>query len=396
MNGYLNSILFDGNISSQEKKESLKLKLKDCIENGRSLLLHSNTLHKEAILSLNSFLKKNPEIQKKWEEYPSIGFFSSGSTGLSKLILHHPSSLLTSAKVSGELLGLKEEDQIHSSLPAFHMGGLLNFLREDLFNVKLNTVKDTKELHPKKGDFVIGVPAQLHSLLDKTSFDEFTFYSGGDHVSHHTLVLAQKRRINLIETYGLTESCGAILYQLPLEDGNIHKMPDTITKINSEHLLCFKNGRLPLAIIDHSKGQVLWEKESLDPEGFFITQDLAEETQNQGLKILGRKDGIIISGGENINPYVVLEKIQKEFLSHEISYQSIKLLAVEHKRLGKVLTLFLGTDLAQFEKAKTLLRGSTALDRPRFLIPYPKALGIKPTLKDFLQNFEDFREEGNL
>jgi O-succinylbenzoic acid--CoA ligase len=40
---------------------------------------------------------------------------------------------------------------------------------------------------------------------------------------------------------------------------------------------------------------------SLD-EGWFATRDLGEWTQNGSLRILGRKDRLFISGGENIQP----------------------------------------------------------------------------------------------
>lgn len=62
--------------------------------------------------------------------------------------------------------------------------------------------------------------------------------------------------------------------------------------------------------------QGYWKKENivekaLDKEGWFATKDLGANSQTSYVYILGRKDNLFISGGENIYP----EEIERAILS---------------------------------------------------------------------------------
>ena len=96
-------------------------------------------------------------------------------------------------------------------------------------------------------------------------------------------------------------------------------------------------------------------------EGWYATKDLASFSLKTGLKILGRKDRLFISGGENIYP----EEIEEAMLNFPDIIEA-RVEAHPDKEFGfKPLAYLKGTDHFQKEALKEYL--SACL--PRYKIP---------------------------
>lgn len=321
-----------------------------------------------------------------------IGIFSSGSTGDFKLFIHSVDSLKQSATESFKLIqklqlenGKKEITKIVSSLPFFHTGGLLNVLRANIFNLEFIHENKISPINCTEKSLIVGVPSQLSYLL-KEAKNSFTFYAGGAAINKE-LIDQSKEKCQLIPTYGLTESCGAILYQ-DIKNDKTYAFSDVQISLTDEGLLQFDTNRL----FKYSWGQVDGLK--IREAGNYITKDLAKIDETRGLQIVGRQDNLIICGGENISPIWLLNQINEKFTFS--STEEISIQGIPDFRLGQMPVVFYKSDSKErFKELGTLLEEHfKGLNRPRLLLSFPDYKGIKPSQKDFLQHFEEFHKEG--
>lgn len=368
--------------------------------------------------SQNSNLSNLKELNLNHQKTPLIGVFTSGSTGTPKCILHKQDSLISSARISGELLDLKEGDQLITTLPFFHMGGLLTGLRSLIFKTDLilcpsfeleDRVREAFSTVEKK-IFVVGVPAQLPSISPilkeeaPLAKNRFTFYAGGDSVRSHKWKSILETGANLIATYGQSESCGAILYQEE-PDGETKTYSDCKVETTDGNTLSYQCDRLAhsiLALKENSIHQTL-----LKESAFFETADLIKlhslKDSKFRIEFIGRKDQLFQCGGEMISPQQVKKRILKlienlaETDASFIKFRNMKItvIGVPHTKLGQVPVAFI--EGLKRDQMKALARAISAKEsgpqKLRYLSAYPSYKGIKPSLNEFLASYEEFSIE---
>lgn len=356
------------------------------------------------------------ELDIDSNEIPLIGLFSSGSTGIPKCILHKQSSLVSSAKVSGELLHLKEGDHLITSLPFFHMGGLLTGLRSLIFHTEFhlctsfeltNQVNELFTQNPKN-ICVIGVPAQLPMispiLKEKAPITagQFTFYAGGDQVRPHKWQAILDTGASLIATYGQSESCGAILFQEgPDKETKVY--PDCKIDLSNDGTFSYRCERLAHSILTLKVNSV--HQTLLRNSVFFETADLVKvhslkEGKNR-IEFVGRKDQLFQCGGEMISPNEILERVRKtlERLAlnrprfHGLHLNEISIQGLPDDKLGMIPVGFIkGMGHEELETlARELSQTESGPGKLRFLSPYPDFLGIKPSKDEFLASYQSKR-----
>jgi O-succinylbenzoic acid--CoA ligase len=306
-----------------------------------------------------------------------FAFFSSGSSGVPKLIFHKEESLIQSAFLSGELLALPKKDgRIISSLPLNHVGGFLNILRSGLFSCSFE-LRNPQNLFQnlKKNDVVVGVPAQIKHLPQEKGL---TFYAGGDKVTKEQWQNSSDQGIQLISTYGQTESGGAILYQNEAGN-NIQLFKDIKIKETLDGTLSYKTNRLAIGQISYGQAS------KFNSEEFFETSDLIELKNNNTIKFLGRKDLNFQCGGEMISPSQIENRITDTLKQLKILIFVVKVIGIPDDRLGKVpVAFFESQDNLDLENIAKLLapleKGPAKL---RYLSIIPRSTGIKPTQEDY-------------
>lgn len=362
-------------ILSKENRLSFWQELHDLLDQGHPVLLTDKDLHSKELI--HESLKKLPTDQSN-----CLAFFTSGSTGKPKVIVHRYSSLLQSAKISSTLIfnTLTKKKRILSPLPWFHVGGLLNLFREHHEGFDLIT-GNSRDLIGEilEGDTYVGVPSQLNDYVKYGNPCNFSFYCGGGACSVELEKKASSLGIKVLSTYGQTESAGAILYREPLTEKTFAFSDVTLSLTNG--LLTYKTERLAVGILENSSFHSI--------NNPFVTQDLAE-FEGENIVIKGRKDSLIICGGENISLIFLEKELTKIFK------EKVYLLAKDDVRLGQIPIAFVELDFAQikdlYQKHKDHPLLSRSLQRPRYLLALPNHKGIKPGREELLKHFESTHE----
>jgi O-succinylbenzoic acid--CoA ligase len=218
---------------------------------------------------------------------------SSGSTGTPKRISISAKALIASAKATEEYFGTKGQWLL--TLPINYIAGIQVLVRSILADVKpivMNTaVPFTPEafalsstLLTADAKFTSVVPTQLVRLQQLASQDPFlvkllqrftAILVGGQATSPEVLSFFREKNINVVGSYGMAETSGGCVYDGKALSGVEIKLVD---------------GRVAL------KGAML-ANDVANEDGFLVTQDIGELDDQGLLRILGRADRVMISGG---------------------------------------------------------------------------------------------------
>ena len=224
---------------------------------------------------------------------------TSGSTGAPKSVALSSRALIANARATHKFIGANVGDRWSLLLPTTHIAGLNVLIR----SIELGTIPVTIE---NSADFTAIVPTQLHRALtsDSRLFNHLkgcrAILVGGAPLSEELRKLASGRGLNIVTTYGTTETCGGVVYNGIALEGIEFKL---------------KDGRIAIKGPQLASGYL--ESELPMDDGWFITSDLGE-IQDGKLIVLGRIDDQIISGGEKISLSAIESYLQNEFANQEI------------------------------------------------------------------------------
>ena len=227
---------------------------------------------------------------------------TSGSTGDSKSVVLSSAALIASANASHKYLGATPGDSWSLLLPTTHIAGLNIIVRATALGSRVIDNRNTENY--LDADFVSIVPTQLYKALtsDSKLLEHLTAAEavlvGGAPLSDKLKKEAASKHVKIITTYGMTEMSGGCVYnQKPLEGVDV--------KISDAGLIQLSGPMI-------ASGYLLanGELEKFADSDWFETTDLGEIT-NGMLKVLGRVDDVIISGGEKISLSGVEEIIRQ-------------------------------------------------------------------------------------
>jgi O-succinylbenzoic acid--CoA ligase len=229
---------------------------------------------------------------------------TSGSTGDSKSVVLSSAALIASANASHKYLGATPGDSWSLLLPTTHIAGLNVIIRATALGSRVIDNRNTENY--VDADFVSIVPTQLYKALtsDSKLLEHLTAAEavlvGGAPLSDKLKKEASNKHVKIITTYGMTEMSGGCVYnQKPLEGVDV--------KISDAGLIQLSGPMIASGYL-LTNGQL----EKFADSDSFETTDLGEIT-NGMLKVLGRVDDVIISGGEKISLSAV-EEIIKQIL----------------------------------------------------------------------------------
>jgi o-succinylbenzoate---CoA ligase len=225
---------------------------------------------------------------------------TSGSTGAPKAAELTASALLASAHASLARLGARTGRWL-CCLPAHHISGLGVLVRSLVTGVDpvITGHLDGALIAGTGCDYVSLVPTQLRRLLDAGApVDLFgAILLGGAATPADLLDAAAAAGARVVTTYGMTETCGGCVYDgVPL-DGVRVGSTDGVLRIT---------------------GPVLFARYRLAPDltamsltdGWFVTSDLGELDPDGHLRLRGRADDVINSGGEKVVPAEVEDALR--------------------------------------------------------------------------------------
>ncbi|MBA3248908.1 MAG: AMP-binding protein [Geodermatophilaceae bacterium] len=219
---------------------------------------------------------------------------TSGSSGRPKGVQLSAAALLHSATATLTRLAARPRQRWLCCLPTHHIAGLQVLVRS-LVAASAPVIHprfDPSALADTEADFVSLVPTMLYRALE-AGVDLSRFHRillGGASASPMLLEQAAEAGGRVTTTYGMSETCGGAVYDgVPLDGVEVGVEPaDGVIRL---------------------RGPVLAHGYRLDPaatatafvDGWYVTPDVGARSPNGGLRVLGRRDDMIITGGVNVS-----------------------------------------------------------------------------------------------
>ena len=220
---------------------------------------------------------------------------TSGSTGTPKEIALTSSALVASANASNNFLKASKGDIWSLLLPLTHIAGINVLVRAKQLESTPLDLRNHIGFYPRT-DFTAIVPTQLFNALNENSEllkhlqGAKAVLVGGASLSPELRAQGIAAGINIVSTYGMSETCGGCVYDGVALDGVSFELTG--------------DGRIKIS------GPVLADVER--ENGWFVTNDLGKIVDGK-LQVLGRSDDVIISGGENISLSTIEALINQKF-----------------------------------------------------------------------------------
>lgn len=236
---------------------------------------------------------------------------TSGSSGNPKAACHTIGAHFANADGALTSLCCTQDSRWLLSLPLFHVGGIGILFR--IFLVGGTIVLTDKlfftALEQQRITHASFVPTQLFRLLQEPkemiaqiAESATCLLIGGAPLSVSLAQKAIAHRLPLFTTYGMTEMSSMITLAKPREIG---KQLHLGKQLPLRHLRIDENKEI--LVRGHTLFSGYWDPAQQKPllstsDGWFPTKDLGTLDDQGYLTLLGRKDRMFISGGENIQP----------------------------------------------------------------------------------------------
>ncbi len=231
----------------------------------------------------------------------TIRLRTSGSTGTPRKLVVRKERMITSARMTGDFLGLKAGDKSLLALPVTYIAGKMMIVRALVLGLDLwfTRPSSTPEID-QDYDFSALTPMQVTQLLQTGNRDKLTriktLLIGGGPLPHSLESRLRSLPNRIFHSYGMTETLSHIAMRRindPGSTGWFSPLPD----------IFLLSGRQQNLVI-YAPGIV--GKKAL------VTHDVVEFSgkDNRLFKILGRTDYIINSGGIKILPEEIERKLE--------------------------------------------------------------------------------------
>lgn len=302
---------------------------------------------------------QSPQIPLTDDDDAAI-YFSSGTTGFPKAILHNHMSLMHACKVEQKHHSQTKDDVFLCIPPLYHTGAKMHWFGSFLVGAKAVLLTGAKPksilevvsqerctivwlLVPWAQDILDAIDRGEIRLADYELAQWRLMHIGAQPVPPSLIARWKEKFPNhqYDTNYGLSESIGPGCVHLGVE--NIHKVGAIgkagygwEVKIVDEAHNTVKQGEIgELAV----KGPGVMTCYYNDPEataqvlqdGWLFTGDMAQEDEDGFLYLVDRKKDVIISGGENLYPVQI-----EDFLRTHKAVKDVAVIGLPEKRLGEI------------------------------------------------------------
>lgn len=317
---------------------------------------------------------------------PIVILYTSGSTGRPKGVpLSHKNLFFSSVGYITDV-GLTFNDTTLTSAPIFHVGGL-NILTLPLLQCG-GTVFLQQEFDPEETweimatedvSVMFTIPTMLNMM---TSVDDWQSHdldslrlmiAGGEPVRNGLKQSLREIGVPLVAGYGLTETTDGTLLLRPeyaMEkgpkcngkafshvDAKIVDDDGNEVEVGEEGELLHRGATVADGYLNRPE-----ETEETWANGWFHTGDIARQDEGGHYYIIGRKDEMIITGGENVYP----SEVEEAIYSHDSVEEAI-VFGKPNADWGEVVTAVIATndDLGAEELSQFLEGRIAGFKRPK-------------------------------
>ena len=300
-----------------------------------------------------------PDIPLSFEDDAAI-YFSSGTTGFPKAILHDHASLMHAVYTEQKHHSQTKEDVFLCIPPLYHTGAKMHWFGSFLVGGKSVLLKGTKPkyildavaaekcsivwlLVPWAQDILSALDCQELKLEDY-QLDQWRLMHIGAQPVPQSLI---KRWLKYFPhhqydtNYGLSESIGPGCVHLGVE--NVHKVGAIgiagygwEIKIVDEDGKTVEQGQVGELCVKGAGVMTCYYKNPTESarvlkDGWLFTGDMAKQDEDGFIFLVDRKKDVVISGGENIYPVQI-----EDFLNSHPAIKDVAVIGVPHERLGEV------------------------------------------------------------
>ncbi len=236
---------------------------------------------------------------------------TSGSSGPAKLACHTLDSHVASAHAAVKATGFEPGDRWMLSLPLFHVGGLAIVFRalvgRGAVMLPEGGMSTNNALTALLPTHVSLVATQLFRVLASESATEVAkacrcVLVGGGPVPARLRARALDAELPVAVCYGSTETAAFVA---ATRDPDVVRRPASAgTPLSADSVLVATDGEIhvggPTLLSGYLRDDGL--ESALDEDGRYPTGDMGRLDEDGMLYVLGRRDRMFISGGENVQP----------------------------------------------------------------------------------------------
>ena len=356
----------------------------------------SNSLNEKEVSAIVPF-SKSEKVTRRYEDAIStqdeckietgLIVCTSGTTGNPKAVEISSKALVNAANKTNQMFN-DSADWILAINPAF-IGGLMVLARaiisnqnwiygldeSDKFNPDLFIAKAMEVLSKNKKVRTSLVNAQLSTLVSQGHTETLKKFDailiGGGQISNSLYEQLKNDGVNLIRTYGMTETCGGVVW-----DGKTLGE----VKLRIENPANGGAGRISInsptnATCYHGNSEGIKKLNQITFNGGWVmTQDIGTY-ENATLKVIGRSDDIVVSGGVNVSVHAV-----ENVLRDQDGVEDAVVFAMPDKTWGTIIAAVIvgNADILKLQDAVEKELGSPA--KPR-VIKFAHELPLLPNGK---------------
>lgn len=256
--------------------------------------------------------------------------FTSGTTGRPKGVRFSMLNLTAAASSSAEHLGHGPDDDWLLAMPLHHVSGLSIVVRQAYTGGSMTMLPGFEASGfaraMKSGVTMVSVvPTMLRRLLDLGPFSGLrAVLVGGGPIPVGLLEEATERGLPVLPTYGMTETFGQVATLRPDAEleYKVHPLPDVEIRTGPDARIAVKGPQVSPGYLGRPDR----------PDPWFVTNDLGAIEDDGALRILGRTDTVIVTGGENVSP----ERIEAVVRAHPDVDEAV-VVGVEDPEWGQAL-----------------------------------------------------------
>ena len=351
--------------------------------------------YSEDCMRLMTFCSSNPPpVELKDSDYAAI-YFSSGTTGFPKAILHNHRALAYACEVEQAHHHQTRDDVFLCIPPLYHTGAKMHWFGSLFSGSKAVLLRGVKPewilravsdercsivwlLVPWAQDMLDAIDSGRVNLSDY-SLDQWRLMHIGAQPVPPSLInrwLKVFPHHDYDTNYGLSESIGPGCVHLGL--GNVHKVGaigkpgyNWEAKIVSPDGIEVENGDVGELIV-RGDGVMLcyYKNEEATNEvlknGWLFTGDMARIDEDGFIFLVDRKKDVVISGGENLYPVQI-----EDFMRGFDKIKDVAVIGLPHPRLGEIAAAIVeikdGMTCTE-EEINTFCEGMPRYKRPKKVI----------------------------